>query len=330
MIESRSSVRIQVPGRINLIGDHTDYTGGLVLPTTVDMFTTMLGNHTDENVWRLTSQTHGRALIPLDLDDVRSVEPQWARYPAGVLLALRSRGIRLRGFEGSVSTTLPVGAGLSSSAALEIATARVALDGSGDAQRDPPSFSEVDLAQICQHAEHIATGVPCGIMDQLSIVAGCAGSATLIDCSSLEVTHIPIPDQVRVEHSFITQRSLIGSEYAQRVAQCRKIEDTIGPLCSASMSDVERLESELLQRRARHVISENLRVRQFVDALSHGEYEHAGRLMVESHQSLAVDYQVSNQVMDDAVNSKLRETGVLGARMTGGGFGGCIVVLRRR
>ncbi len=326
MTALESPISVRVPGRVNLIGDHTDYTEGLVLPMVVDLHTSISGNFTDQNLWVLESDTHGAARIPLDAPSAREIDPPWARYPAGVLFELRSLGIELRGFSGSVETTLPIGSGLSSSAALEVATARIVLG------RDPQlaPFDDVDVAQICQRAEHAATGVPCGIMDQLSIVSGRPGSATLIDCSTLQVEHIHVPEVVEVEHRFIVARTLVGSEYADRVEQCRRIEEIIGPLRHASIGDTERLPTDLLRRRSRHVISENGRVEKFVRALQESDFPTAGRLMTESHTSLAQDFDTSTPLMDTAVESALREPGVLGARMTGGGFGGCIVILRYR
>ncbi|MFM8856988.1 MAG: galactokinase [Actinomycetota bacterium] len=323
MPANASSISVRVPGRVNLIGDHTDYTGGLVLPMVVDLQTSISGNFTDEDTWVLDSDTHGTATIPLDARSAREIDPHWARYPAGVLFELRSLGVELRGFSGSIRTTLPIGSGLTSSAALEVATARIALG------RDS-QFDDVDVAQICRRAEHAATGVPCGIMDQLSIVAGRPGYATLIDCSTLHVEHILVPEVVEIEHRFIVARTLVGSEYSERVEQCRLIEDTIGPLRLASIGDSDQLPTDLLRRRARHVISENARVEAFARALEEGIFDVAGRLMTESHTSLAQDFGTSTPLMDAAVDSALREPGVLGARMTGGGFGGCIVILRLR
>lgn len=317
---------VRVPGRVNLIGDHTDYTGGLVLPTVVDSYTTITGRFTDRNEWHLVSETHGEVTIPLDQARALAIDVDWARYPAGVISEMLRIGLAVRGFDGTVATSLPIGGGLSSSAAFEIATARVAIASTRAAD---VVLDDLELAQLCQRAENVATGVPCGIMDQLSIVSGQRGWATMIDCSTFDVTLVPIPDEVRVEHRFIAQRALAESEYGERVAQCRAIEEMIGPLHQATEHDVERIESELLRRRARHVVTENGRVRAFAVALSDHRFDEAGRLMTESHHSLSRDYATSTPVMDAAVESLLCEPDVLGARMTGGGFGGCVVILRR-
>lgn len=316
-------IAVRVPGRINLIGDHTDYTGGLVLPMIVDRHTTIRGRFTSDKWWHLESATHGTASFSLPVRDLASLEPMWIRYCAAVVAAVESLGITVPGFTGTVTSTLPIGAGLSSSASLEIATARIAL-------AHVAAMDDVQLALMCQRAELDASGVPCGIMDQLSIVSGKEGHATLIDCHSLDVTRIPIPDDIQFEDRFVMPRTLAGSEYAERVEQCAAIETIIGPLRSASPTDVDSLETEVLRRRARHVISENARVVAFVESLRTRDFELAGRLMTESHWSLSRDFETSNDTMDRAVSDVLATPGVLGARMTGGGFGGCLVVLRHR
>jgi len=316
-------VIVSAPGRVNLIGDHTDYTGGLVLPMVLDVATTITGDFTDDHVWHLVSDDEPLPVtVSLPIDDPARIEPRWGRYVAGVLHELERAGVAPRGFTGRVSTTIPIGSGLSSSAALEIAVARVAT-----VERPMPP---TDLAQLCQRAEHVASGVPCGIMDQLCIAAGQPGHATLIDCRDLSIEHVAIPSAVAVSVEFIAPRTLAGSEYADRVADCRAIEQIIGPLRDAEPAAIDGLADERLRRRARHVISENRRVLEFVAAVAADDVETAGRLMTASHESLGADYQTSNPVMDRAVSEMLAEPGVLGARMTGGGFGGCVVALRRR
>ena len=316
-------ISVSAHGRVNLIGDHTDYTGGLVLPMLLDCRTEIVGERIDEPRWTLRSDSEPEpARIDLPAEVSTNDTPHWARYPAGVLAVLAANDVEIAGFRGSVSTTIPIGGGLSSSAALEVAVARVAL---GDRVVDPTT-----LATWCREAEHLASGVPCGIMDQLVIAAGTPGRALLIDCRSLTTSPVSLPADVEVEVRFVAPRTLAGSEYADRVADCRAVEDLIGPLRDAAPEFVEEIGDERLRRRARHVISENRRVLDFVDAITHGDIERAGRLMIESHESLSVDYQTSNPVMDRAVSEMLAEPGVLGARMTGGGFGGCVVALRRR
>ena len=252
------------------------------------------------------------------------IEPRWGRYVAGVLSELHALGHPVSGFRGTVTTTLPIGGGLSSSAALEIAVARIALSDTSH------NLSATDLALLCQRAEHRACGVPCGIMDQLCIASGKPGSATLIDCHALSVTHIVIPEDLEVIVQFISQRTLLGSEYADRVADCHEIEKLVGPLRLATEDDLGQINNPRLHRRARHVTSENQRVRDFAQAIIALDYESAGEFMQQSHWSLAKDYETSNEIMDQAVQQLLTDPTVLGARITGGGFGGCIVGLRRR
>jgi galactokinase len=167
-------------------------------------------------------------------------------------------------------------------------------------------------------------------MDQLCIAAATAGHATMIDCSTLAVTHVPVPDEIDVVVEFVAHRTLLGSAYSDRVAECERAERVIGPLRSASIARVEASRDALDDvgwRRARHVVSENHRVREFADALAAADYTTAGRLMTESHASLRDDFDTSTPTMDAAVERLVRSPGVFGARMTGGGFGGCIVAL---
>ena len=319
------TIQISAPGRVNLIGDHTDYTGGLVMPLTLDAYTTVIGQANTGQMWNLVSRDEPVALsTELPIRDPSSVLPRWGRYVAGVLFELAQLGIAVPGFTGEISTTIPIGSGLSSSAALEIAIARTALSIANVVLPD------ADVALLCQRAEHIASGVPCGIMDQLCIAVGRPHTATLINCHTLDVQHIAMPDEIEVVTRFVSHRTLVGSEYSDRVADCRDIEKLIGPLRLANTSDAETINDQRLFRRARHVISENQRVRDFASALSRKDFGAAGQLMLESHQSSAKDYETSNQAMDQAVKTMMREPGFLGARMTGGGFGGCVVGIRHR
>ena len=319
------TIQISAPGRVNLIGDHTDYTGGLVMPLTLDAHTTVIGQANTSRVWNLVSRDEPVALsTELPIRDPGSVLPRWGRYVAGVLFELAQLGIAVPGFTGEISTTIPIGSGLSSSAALEIAIARTAL---AIAHVELP---DTDIALLCQRAEHIASGVPCGIMDQLCIAVGQPNIATLIDCHTLDIQHIAMPSEIEVVTRFISHRTLAGSEYSDRVTDCRHIEEMIGPLRLANLGDAEQISDQRLFRRAQHVISENQRVRDFASALSRKDFGIAGQLMLESHQSLANDFETSNATMDQAVKTMMSEPGILGARMTGGGFGGCIVGIRHR
>ncbi|MEY3690775.1 MAG: galactokinase, partial [Actinomycetota bacterium] len=227
--------------------------------------------------------------------------------------------LAVRRIRGHVTTTIPVGAGLSSSAALEIAAA-LAFGFDGDA---------TELALLTRRAEHRATGVPTGIMDQLCIASARAGSATLIDCRSLAVTHVAVPGDVTFVVRFVAHRTLEGSGYAERVAECAAAEREIGPLRDAAAADVASIGDDTVRRRARHVVTENERVLAFAAAMECGDFTGAGGLMTASHRSLDADYGVSTPAMNSAVSELVTTPGVLGARMTGGGFGGCVVAMCR-
>jgi galactokinase len=308
------------PGRVNLIGDHTDYTGGLVLPMAIDRETVVRVVPDAPPVVRLASlQEAGEAVVDLDVAEPSRLAPPWARYVGAVVAEVRP----VHGWTGTVTSTVPVGAGLSSSAALEVACALALGADPGDA---------LALARLCQRAEHRAVGVPSGIMDQLASVAGVAGAALLIDCHALSVTPAPLPPADEVEVVVVHSgqaRTLAGSAYAERVAQCAAAEAEIGPLRLATVDDVAAIGDPLVRARARHVVTENARVRAFAAAMAAGDVAGAGRLMDESHASLAGDYAVSTPVLD-ALCDRLRSVpGVLGARLTGAGFGGCVVALCR-
>lgn len=304
--------RIEAPGRVNLIGDHTDYTGGLVLPMAIDRWTVL--DVEPHDTIELSSADELEPLsLELDIADPAAVTPPWGRYVAGVVAEMRP----ITGIRGTVTTTLPIGSGLSSSAALEVAVA-LALG-----HRGPPA----ELAELCRRAEVRASGVPCGIMDQLCIAAAVAGHATLIDCATTSVTAVPLPDDVEVVVRFVAHRTLVGSPYAERVAQCAAAEREVGPLRLADESTVQAIADPVVRARALHVVTENQRVREAVEALTSGDLHTVGRLMLESHASLRDLYATSTPRMDAAVAELASTPGVFGARMTGGGFGGCVVAL---
>jgi galactokinase len=303
----------RAPGRVNLIGDHTDYTGGLVLPMAIDRWTDIRFSPLDGFIEARSKDLPGEIVVPLPVAVPQQVEPAWGRYIAAVAAEMHAE----QGFRGSVSTTIPVGAGLSSSAALEIA-AGLALGFEGSA---------LALAQLCRRAELVASGVPCGIMDQLVIAGAVDGHALMIDCSSYEMTPVALPEGVEIVVEFVAHRTLQGSEYAERVAECSAAEVVIGSLATASLDAVAAIADATVRHRARHVISENTRVRDFATALAAGDLASAGEFMVASHRSLATDFATSTSVMDDAVAALIAIPGVFGARMTGGGFGGCTVAL---
>lgn len=315
--------RAVAPGRVNLIGDHTDYTGGLVLPMAIDRYTEIHFHREGDRV-RLSSNDDPVPVdLPLHIDDTSGVgpsgldpggvEPAWGRYIAAVVDEVRPTvGIR-----GHVTSDIPIGAGLSSSASLEVATA-LAL-GFGGTSRE--------LAELCRRAEHRATGVPTGIMDQLVIAAGVHGHALLIDCHDLAVQPVAVPDEAEIVVQFVAHRTLVGSPYAARVAECSAAEAEIGPLRQATAEQAATIADPVVRARALHVVGENARVRACAAALATGDLTAAGRLMVESHASLRDLYGCSTAAMDEAVERLCATPGVHGARMTGGGFGGCVVAL---
>lgn len=314
MMNDRSmSVHVLAPGRVNLIGDHTDYTGGLVLPMAIDRYTEIRGNRTGDRVQLTSADEHEPVDLPLIIERPQDAEPAWGKYVAGVVGEMHSP----RGFHGHITTNIPIGAGLSSSAALEVAVA-LALGFTG---------SPLELAQLCQRAENRASGVPSGIMDQLAIAAAVAGHALLIDCNELTVKPVAIPRSVEIVVQFIEHRTLVGSPYADRVAECAAAERLIGPLCQTTTAKAKSIADPVIRARAMHVTSENRRVADFADAIVDGDLREAGRLMVQSHASLRDQYKTSTRTMDAAVAGACATPGVFGARMTGGGFGGCLVAL---
>ena len=308
------TIEAYAPGRVNLIGEHTDYTGGLVLPMAVQLGVTITGERTGDRVVLESDLQDGPAIVELDVDDPATAEPAWARYVAGVVAEARPA----HGFIGQVRSTLPVGQGLSSSAALEVAVA-LALGVQGTAP---------EVATLCQRAEQRASGVPCGVMDQMTSLAGVEGHAALIDCTNLTVTPVEMPDKAEVVVVDTGEpRTLAGSGYADRRGECEAAQQIVGPLSQASLGDLDRLDDPVLKRRARHVISENGRVLAFVNALAEGDLGEAGRLMTASHASLRDDFDVSTSALDEAAERLTARKGVYGARLTGGGFGGSLVVL---
>lgn len=306
----------RAPGRVNLIGDHTDYTGGLVLPMAIDRETTITFDR-HEHVILTSDDLDGEVRFALPIVDASNVRPAWGRYVAGVAAAMAERHLPIRGFIGTVATNVPIGAGLSSSAALEVAAALAFGIDTDDSA----------IAAVCRRAEHLATSVPCGIMDQLAIVAGVRDHALMIDCHSLEVTPIRIPESLAVWVVEVSSRTLDGSEYPARVQQCAMAEREVGPLRLADSATVRNIKDDIVRARAQHVVSENERVRAFAAALAHGDARDAGRLMYESHRSLSRNFATSTPAMDAAVDHFARVPGVHGVRMTGGGFGGCVVIL---
>ncbi len=305
----------RAPGRVNLIGDHTDYNDGFVLPIAIDR-ECIVRTRPDGDTVRVRSR-QGEGEVVLGADGSGDAGGGWGRYVAGVLRTLAERGRTAVGFEASISSTVPLGAGLSSSAALEVAFALAAC--AAAAFEVPP----LELARACQAAERLATGVPCGIMDQLAAIAGRRDAALLIDCRSLAVDPASLPPSlaVLVVHSGLP-RALADSAYAERRAACEAAAERLG------LRALRDATAELVadDPRARHVVSENERVLAAADALRAGDVATVGRLMSESHASLRDDFEISTPELDLLVEA-LTGSGALGARLTGGGFGGCVVAL---
>jgi len=287
--------RFRAPGRVNLIGDHTDYVGGLVLPIAVD-----LGVEVEvEPAERIALSSEG-ATVEVAADGAGEVDG-WGRYPAAVAAELAALGRRPVGMDGEVTSDLPAGAGLGSSAALEVAVA-VALCALADFALGP-----LELASACRRAEHRAVGVPCGVLDQAASLLGRAGAALLLDCTTLEYRYVPLPSELAVVVVDSGERALAETGYAERQQEL-----------AAGMPS-----------RVRHVETENRRVRDAVAALERGDTTKLGDIFRESHESLGEDYEVSTPELDRLVD-RAYAAGAVAARMTGGGFGGSIVVLAAR
>jgi galactokinase len=296
-------VAVRAPGRVNLIGDHTDYNDGFVLPLAIDLECRVVGTT--------------RADASLELHWVDGADASSERIAASDFGALAARGRAPVGLDAEVASTVPIGSGLSSSAALSVSLA-VALCAAADLE-----LPVEELAQACREAETAATGVPMGIMDQLSSLAGQAGSALLIDCRTLSVDPIPLPDGLGlvVAHSGLP-RVLAGSAYAERRAACEAAASRLGV---AALRDAT-LDQVADDPRARHVVSENARVLAAADALRSGDVRTLAETMRASHASLRDDYEVSTPELD-ALVSALEEAGAYAARLTGAGFGGCVVAI---
>jgi len=316
----------RAPGRINLIGEHTDYNEGYVLPAAIDKATFVAASpRVDRTVIAESVDLEGR--ISVDLDD-RETQPRndWGKYIQGVALTLELSGYRLPGADLLIASDIPLGAGLSSSAALEVSV------GSALAGIAGHTIDRMELAKIGQVAEHTHGGVMSGIMDQFVSVHGQAGRALFLDCRSLEWSPIPLGHAGLVVCNTKTKHDLAEGEYNKRRAECEKAAAIFGKLSlrDVSLADVGNLPSDIpavLNKRARHVVTENARVLAAVLALRSGALLELGELMDGSHESLRDDFEVSCPELDRMVSIAHRQQGVLGSRMMGGGFGGCTINL---
>jgi galactokinase len=326
------------PGRVNLIGEHTDYSDGFVMPMAIERQTILVADRAAGGRATVVAADMGGEA---EREAVFSVEaslepgrPQWANYVRGVVKACLDRGLDPGGFDALVHSTVPLGGGLSSSAALEVATATLIETMVGRA------LEPADKALACQWAEHEFPGVPCGIMDQFISTLGRADHAMLLDCRSLQTRMVPLADPeltVLIINSHV-RHELSGGEYAQRRAQCAQAAAELG-VAALRDADMAMLESKqptmdpVGWRRARHVISENARTLRAADALAAGNWQAMGALMYQSHDSLRDDFEVSCAELDLLVTlagDERLDGEVFGSRMTGGGFGGCTVTLVRQ
>lgn len=322
----------RAPGRVNVIGEHTDYNDGFVLPAALDLATYAAIAPRGDRRLRVSSLAFGSS-AEIDLEDPSPrLRKDWSDYVLGVALVLERARHRLVGADMLISGDLPVGAGLSSSAALEVATGYALLTTAGI------PVDLVALAKWCRSAENDVVGMGCGIMDQLISCCGISGHAVLIDCRSLAMRPVRIDSSVRlVICDTMVRHELTSGQYELRRQECeRGVALLSGPLGAiASLRDVSQEDLAAhaeglpapISRRCRHVISENARVLRAVAALGCGDLALCGRLMSESHLSLRDDYEVSCAELDLMVELAERVPGVLGSRMTGGGFGGCTVSL---
>jgi galactokinase len=325
---SPPSAIVRAPGRVNLIGEHTDYNDGFVLPMAID-----------RAIWIALSSRPDRLVAAHSLDfaatvefDLDRLEKQsgWIEYLKGVAWALQEAGYTLTGFNAVVAGDVPIGAGLSSSAAWELAAARAFAATSGF------EWNIAQMALIGQRAENKWVGMNCGIMDQMISAAGEADHALLIDCRSLATQSVPLPPGIAVVVlDTATRRGLVDSAYNERRSQCEAVAEFFGvkALRDVTLDQLNEKRDQLdrvAYRRARHVISENDRTLLAVDAMKRGETIELGQLMQLSHMSLRDDFEVSSRELNIMVECAEHQSGCYGARMTGGGFGGCAMALVRQ
>ncbi|MCA9898094.1 MAG: galactokinase [Anaerolineales bacterium] len=339
---------VQAPGRVNLIGEHTDYNDGFVLPMAIDRGIWLSLRPRDDDQVSVHSLDFGETAV-FDLNALATQPPAgsrqkqaqnanlrevgvWAEYLKGVAWALQEAGHTLRGWEGVMTGNVPKGAGLSSSAALELATARAFQQVSGFA------WDAAQMAKLSQRAENKWVGVNCGIMDQMISASGQAGHALLIDCRSLETQSVPLPPALDGSGTAVvildttTRRGLVDSAYNERRQQCEEAATYFGVSAlrdvsiSQFLAEADNL-APLTRRRAKHVITENLRTLNAAKAMQNADAALLGQLMNESHTSLRDDFEVTNEALNIIVDIAQAQDGCFGARMTGAGFGGCAVAL---
>lgn len=322
----------RAPGRVNLIGEHTDYNDGFVLPVAIEFYCWVAGAARSDKRLVIHSENFDET-VEANLDSISSVgKNHWANYPLGVADKLQAAGKRLKGANLLISGEVPLGAGLSSSAAIEVAVGFALLQQSGCA------INRTELAQLCQKAENEFVGARCGIMDQFIACHGKASFALLLDCRSLDFQMAQLPSGVQlVICNTMVKHELASGEYNRRRAECeegvralRMVVPEIHALRDVTISQLENRGSSLnptVYSRCRHVVTENNRTLQAMRALYSGDLKAFGRLMRDSHRSLRDDYEVSCKELNLMVEIAAAQSGVIGARMTGGGFGGCTINL---
>jgi len=321
------------PGRVNLIGEHTDYNDGLVFPMAIERCTVIAAASNGTSQIKLESTaTHGTATLDLGLP-IKRGEPMWANYPRGVIAGFQRLGIEITGFNALIDSTIPLGGGLSSSAALEIAMATLLEGITGH------TLDLVQKALLCQQAEEEFAGVPCGIMDQFTSVMAEENHLLLLDCRSLKTEMVPWSDPslaVLIINTNV-RHELSGGEYATRRDQCETAARAlnVSSLRDATLAQLEAARGQLdsvVFRRARHVITEIQRPGETAQAMRAGRWDRVGELMYASHASLRDDFEVSCPELDlvvELAHGLGERFGVIGCRMTGGGFGGCAVTVVR-
>ena len=320
---------VSAPGRVNLIGEHTDYNDGFVLPIAIDKCTLAAFAPGEDRLVNLASVQQEGAPASFDLDaDIEKGSPKWANYPKGVAAGLVEKGVELTAMDILFDSDVPIGGGLSSSASLEVSAALAMLAAAGR------EIDDYQLALICQKAEHEFAGTPCGIMDQAISIMARPGQALLLDCRNGQARHIPFdnPDLLVLVADTKVKHDLTDGGYAARRDQCYSAAARLGVkmLRDADLDMVSAAVDKLSDKemdRARHVVSEIDRTLKAVEAMEAGDYAAFGQLMYASHASLRDDYEVSCEELDVIVTQASGLEGVYGARMTGGGFGGCAIVL---
>ena len=325
---SESEIIVRAPGRVNLIGEHTDYNDGFVLPMAIDHAVWLALRPRDDKTVRLFS-------LDLEADSAFELDSltkgsDWIEYPKSIAYELLKAGYELKGFDAVMTGDVPRGAGLSSSAAVELAVARAFAAVSG-IEWDAPK-----MAKLSQKAENEWVGVNCGIMDQMASAACKEGHALFLDCRSLEIQHAPLPQGVSIVIlDTSTRRGLVGSAYNERRSQCEEAARWFGvkALRDVSVGEFGRKTkeetglNEVALKRARHIVTENARVLEAMNVMKAGNIKRLGELFNASHDSLRDDFEVTNDALNIMVNCAREQTSCYGARMTGAGFGGCAVAL---